>query len=72
MDCHFTLFTVLPRQIIIPECQKLVQDYSDRVIVVEVKDDSPDILELFGSDGDNVGSDEHINVSSNCIYPSSL
>ena len=45
----------------------VVQDYSDGVIVVEEKDDSPD--EHFGSDGDNVGSDEPISVSSYCICP---
>lgn len=67
MDSYFTLFSVLPRQVIIPECEQLVEAYSDGVIVVEEKDDSPDILELFGSDVDDAGSDEDTDVSCNCL-----
>ena len=57
-------FFQLGSWIVILLCSVLVQDYSDGVIVVKEKDDSPD--EHFGSDDDNAGFDEHINASSNC------
>ena len=34
---------------------------------MEEKDDSPDILELCGSDVDDAGSDEDTDVSCNCL-----
>ncbi len=45
-----------------PHRKQLVQDYLNGVIVVEEKDDSPGILELFGSDCDGVRSAESIEV----------
>ncbi len=47
IGCHFTLYSVLPRQVIMPHRKQLVRDYLNGVIVVEEKDDYPGILELF-------------------------
>ncbi len=46
-----------------PHRKQLVRDYLNGVIVVEEKNDSPGILELFGSDCDGVRSAESIEVS---------
>ncbi len=43
-----------------PHRKQLIRDYWNGVIVVEEKDDSPGILELFGSDCDGVRSAESI------------